>query len=58
MLSLSRARKENLDKAEESVEALVNPEKIDFEDSDTESEKSEPETMGDHIVPVLNPMHV
>ena len=52
MLTRSRARKENLEKAEDSVLALDNPEKIDFEDSDTESENSEPETMGDHIVPV------
>ncbi|PZO97542.1 MAG: hypothetical protein DI615_05200, partial [Gardnerella vaginalis] len=52
MLTRSRARKENLEKAEESVLALDNPEKVDFEDSDTESEHSEPETMGDHIVPV------
>ena len=50
MLTRSRARKENLEKAEESDKALDNPEKIAFEDSDQESEMSEPETMDDRIV--------
>ena len=51
MQTRSRTRKRTLDTAEETDEVLGIPEKIDFEDSDTESEQKEPVIMGDRIVP-------
>ena len=50
MQTRSRTRKRNLDTAEETDTGLDFPEKIVFEDSDKESEKKEPVTMGDRIV--------
>ncbi|KAL8105545.1 hypothetical protein AgCh_029364 [Apium graveolens] len=50
MQTHSRTRKRTLDTAEETDSVLDIQEKIDFEDSDKESEQKEPVIMGDRIV--------
>ena len=50
MQTRSRTRKRTLDTAEETDEVLDIPEKLDFEDSDSGTERKEPVNMGDRIV--------